>query len=93
MLIFKLRKASNKTSRNRRRLSGRNSNIPDGLFYCAKENRMNMEKYSDPTAERAIANVMREKRMLKSCKYCGKIHDRKIECRQKKETLKKYREK
>ena len=44
---------------------------------------MNMEKYSDPTAERAIANVMREKRMLKSCKYCGKIHDRKIECRQK----------
>lgn len=62
-------------------------------MFCAKENEMNMEKYSDPTAERAIVNVMREKRMLKSCKYCGKIHDRKIECRPKKEALKIYREK
>lgn len=54
---------------------------------------MNKEKYNDPTADMAVGNVMREQRMLKSCKYCGKIHDKKIECRQKKETLKKYREK
>ena len=66
------------------------------LFLCQKGSRgdaMNKEKYNDPTADMAVGNVMREQRMLKSCKYCGKIHDKKIDCRQKKETLKKYREK
>ena len=42
---------------------------------------MNHEHYSDPTAEQAIRNVMREQRMYKSCSKCGKIHDVKFKCK------------
>lgn len=52
---------------------------------------MNKERYSDPTAEIAIGNAMKEmrkKEMLKSCTYCGKIHDKKYMCQEKNTAIK-----
>lgn len=45
---------------------------------------MNKERYSDPTADMAIARAYKEQKrkqqMYKSCSKCGKIHDSSFKC-------------